>query len=160
VPLPDRDYILKTYSPTIYRLAYAKTHNHADAEDILQDVFLRFLQYESKQGFFESEEHIKAWLIKVTVNRCKTLLGSSWHKKTAPLDENIATQMQDVEDLKPVIAKLPEKYRLVVHLFYYEDLPIAQIAKVLELTESAVKSRLKRAREKLEPMLKEADENV
>jgi RNA polymerase sigma-70 factor (ECF subfamily) len=68
--------------------------------------------------------------------------------------------MQDVEDLKPVIAKLPEKYRLVVHLFYYEDLPIAQIAKVLELTESAVKSRLKRAREKLEPMLKEADENV
>ena len=148
--MPVQD-IVKKYFDTVYRLALSQTKNKSDAEDITQDVFLRFVQ-NSKP--FSSFEHIKAWLIRVTINRCHSLFTSSWHKKTEALSEEIPFDSPEKSDVYYAVLELPQKYRTVIHLFYYEDMSVAEIGKVLNRNESTIKSQLHRARELLKSKLK------
>jgi len=141
------------YFDMIYRLAYSATKDSAHADDVCQEVFYKFLKTDKE---FDSEEHIKAWLIRVTINQSKSLFTSSWFKKTVPISEKeneLVFTTPEKNDLHLVIKKLPQKYATVIHLFYYEDLPIAKIAQILDTKESTVKSLLHRAREKLKELL-------
>ncbi len=145
--------VVRTYADTVYRLAYAYMHNSADADDIFQDVFLK---YAEKSPTFASEEHRKAWLIRVTVNRCRSHFRSNWWKRTAPLDE--ATQAAAPAPADPALdealARLPAKYRTVIHLHYFENYDTSEIADLTGQRPSTVRAQLTRARQMLGELLK------
>jgi RNA polymerase sigma-70 factor (ECF subfamily) len=126
----------------------------SDAEDIVQEVFLR--TYE-KAPEFESEEHEKAWLIRVTVNLCNSQLRSPWYKRRWPLLESYPATEPEQHELLEQIMTLPSKYRTVIHLFYYEGYSIKDISGVTGQKESTVRCHLTRARQKLKSILKEDD---
>ena len=105
------DEVIEKYSNMVYRIALAQMKTKHDAEDVFQDVFVRYI---SKPRVFESEEHRKAWLIRVTINRGKSF-WSSWFRKTEPLDESIAYTPDDPRDLSMYLSGLPQKYRSVLH---------------------------------------------
>lgn len=144
--------IVEKYFDMVYRLALARTKDKSAADDVCQDVFLKYINSDKE---FESEEHIKAWLLKVTVNCSKSIFTNSWFKKTVPLSEELTFNSPEVNDLFTQVQKLPKKYATVIHLFYYEDLTIAQIAKMFKMNESTVKSHLFRARKELKELLGE-----
>lgn len=150
--------LAERFGPVVYRLAYARTGNAADAEDVTQDVFLRLL---TKAPVFTDDDHAKAWLLRVTANRSNDLFRSPWQRRE-PLEEAnaLASPATDVpgETLAAVLA-LPPKLRVVVHVFYYEELSVTQIAKLLNMREGAVKTRLSRARALLRRNLLEGGEN-
>ena len=148
----EKQEIVKKYFNTVYRLAFTRTKNKEFAEDVCQDVFLAYLKTDKQ---FESEEHIKAWLIRVTVNKSKSVFLSSWYRKSAPLHNDIVFESKEISDLFDIVQKLPEKYRTVIYLFYREDMSVMNIAKTLGIKENTVKSRLLRARDKLKIMLGE-----
>lgn len=143
--------IVKKYFNTVYRLALSQTKNKADAEDITQDVFVRLLQNKKP---FSSQEHIKAWLLRVTINRSLSLFSTAWHKRTQALTEEIPFDSPEKSDVYYAVLQLPPKYRAVIHLFYYEDMSVSEIAKILKRNESTVKSQLHRARTILKSKLK------
>jgi RNA polymerase sigma-70 factor (ECF subfamily) len=138
----------------VYRLAFAHTKNRGSADDIFQDVFLRYI---SKPRTFESEEHRKAWLIRVTINCCNSMWSRSqtWLKKTEPLTDTIPFETKEESNLFEVIMTLPLKYRTVIHLFYYEDFSVKQISEVIRAKESTIRTWLTRARTALKEKLKE-----
>ena len=136
------DEVVDKYSNMVYRLALAHMKTKHDAEDVFQDVFLRYI---SKPRAFESEEHRKAWLIRVTINRCRSL-WSAWFRKTETLDEAMVFETEEENDLFGYLTLLPQKYRSVIHLFYYEDLSVKQISEILNAKESTVRAWLTRAR--------------
>lgn len=144
------------YSDMVYRLAFARVKNKYDADDILQEVFLRFVKYKNKAN---NDEHTKALLIRVTINCTKTLLGGSWFKKTVPLDENLSVSDPSADTLDAVM-RLPQKYRTVIHLHYYCGYSVDEIAKILKTKPSTVKSQLCRARQKLKLTLEGVELNV
>lgn len=153
------DDAVKEYSGTVYRLAYIYTGNVADAEDIMQEVFVRFVK---RKPVFDSNVHQKAWFLRATINCCKTLLMSKWKKSTTLVDSfDEEGQVEQLADnyILDAVAKLNENQRLVVHLFYYEDMSIKSIAKTLGMLESTVKSHLNRAKQNLKNILEE-DDNV
>lgn len=113
------------------------------------------MRYIRKNAHFETEEHRKAWLIRVTINCCKKMWTSSWIKKIVPLDETIVFEMKEETNLYYELQKLPMKYRAVIHLFYYEDLSIEEISKALNQKPSTIRTQLTRARYKLKKILKE-----
>ena len=143
--------VLNRYSNMVYRLALSRTRNIADAEDVLQEVFLRLIH---KKPEFENEEHRKAWLIRVTVNCSSKLLTSAWFRRTVPLDEELKFQTKEKSDVYYAVMELPLKYRTVIHLYHYEDLSISQISHILTINESTIKSQLLRARQLLKTKLK------
>ncbi len=146
--------IVEKHFDMIYRLALSQVKNREHAEDVVQEVFLRFLKFDKS---FESDEHIKAWLLRVAVNCCHNVFSSSWHKKTVPLEyaaEEIVFDTTEKSDVYYAVADLPQKYRVVVHLFYYEDMSIEDISKYLGANPSTVKSQLSRGRKLLEKNLK------
>ncbi len=151
------DRIFEEYSDTVYRLAYARTKNRFDAEDVLQTVFLKLMKVDIDFG---SLEHMKAWLIRVTVNTSTNLLVSAWNRLTEGLKEDLASREVQKFEVYSEVLKLPLKYRTVIHLFYYEGYSCAQTAIILEISESTVKTRLKRARERLKVILKGEDFGV
>jgi len=144
------DEVVCEYSNMVFRLALAHMRNKHDAEDITQEVFLRYI---SKSRVFESEEHRRNWLVRVTINRCNSL-WAAWFRKTEMLDENIAFEQKEHNDLFEYLSLLPHKYRTVVHLFYYEELSIKQISVTLNAKESTVRTWLTRARAILREKLK------
>ena len=147
--------IANKYLDTVYRLSFARTKSQQYAEDITQDVFLKLI---SSGKTFRSEEHLKAWLLRVTINLTKDLFSSSWYKKTDALDENIcAPTEKDTADLKDALDKLPQKYRTVIHLHYYEGYRIEEIADITRATQGTVKSQLHRARQMLKEILGEGE---
>ncbi len=145
---------LNKYSHMVFRLAFARTKNNHDANDIMQEVFLRYMKNNKE---FNDEEHKKAWLIKTTINCSKTLLSSAWFKKTTSLEDNIVEELKEKSEVYYAVLKLSKKYRTVIHLFYYEDMSIAEIANLLNIKESTIKSQLNRARNKLREILKEEE---
>ncbi len=151
--------IIEKYFNMVYKLALSQTKSKTAADDVTQDVFLRYIKAEKDFG---SEEHIKAWLIRVTLNCSKSMFSSSWFKKTVPLSEefDIPFENREKSDVYYAVLELPPKYKAVIHLFYYEDLSIAQIAKYLGQKESTVKSQLSRGRDLLKEKLKGGDEIV
>ena len=103
---------------------------------------------------FETEEHKKAWLIRVTINCTKNILGSSYERHRADLDENLKFETPEKSEVFYAVLKLPKKYRTVIHLYYYEDYSIKEISNILKTNENTVKSQLSRARAELEKMIK------
>ena len=145
----------RTYGDTVYRIAYHALNSRADAEDVTQTVLLKL--YECKKNF-ESEEHIKAWLIRVVINRAKDIRSSFWRRNQTSYEDYMAElPFEEPEDsrLFEAVMQLEEKYRIVVHMFYYEDYDIKEIAHILKCPSGTVKSRLSRARALLKTTLKE-----
>ena len=144
------DEVIGEYFNMVFRLALTHMKNKHDAEDVTQEVFLRYI---SKSRIFESEEHRRNWLIRVTINRCNSL-WAAWFRKDEPLDENISFDKKEHDDLFEYLTMLPHKYRTVVHLFYCEDLSTKQISVTLKAKESTVRTWLTRARAILREKLK------
>lgn len=138
--------IIYKYSDMVYRLAISRTRNKADAEDVFQEVFFRLAK---KMPEFESEEHTKAWLIRVTINCSNNIFNSSWFKNTVNLEDEIKFEEKEEHDIYYAVMNLPLKYRTIIYLFYYEEYKVKEISKLLKINESTVKTRLSRAREKL-----------
>lgn len=136
--------LAEQYAGMLYRLAYARTGSRADAEDVMQEVFVRLLRARPE---FRDEEHAKAWLLRVGARCAADVLRAPWRRREGPLDDGLPAP-------EPVLA-LPAQYRMAVHLYYYEELSVAEIAAVLAKSEGAVKSRLFRARALLRRYLKE-----
>ena len=159
------------YSDMVYRIALVQTRNQAQAEDIQQDVFMALVRYSDR---IRSEEHLKAWLIRVTRCACKKLFRSAWFRRTVSYDDELYKEEPESGELQPEeyftegderldilveeVQALPEKMRLVVHLFYFEEMKVREIARALDLTEQNVKTRLSRARDKLREMVLRREE--
>lgn len=146
--------LVEMYASMIYRIAYTRMQNVADAEDITQEVLLKYL----KAGkTFRDEEHRKMWLIKVTVNTIKSSLTSAWRRHTVALDDvtEPSYEAADLSVLQEKVEKLPERYRIPMFLYYYEELSVKEIAHVTKSTEGTVKSLLSRGRKMLRDELKE-----
>lgn len=142
---------MKQYGNMVYRLAYAQTRNRSDADDIYQEVFLRYF---GKRPVFQSEEHRKAWLLRVTVNRAKSYLTSAWFRHTVPLEECVAFTQPEERALDEALAALRPGDRRLLHLYYYEDLSTKELAELLGRRESTIRTQLTRARQRLGDILK------
>ena len=158
-PLPkDTVFALavQKYSDSVYRAAVHNCNCTADAEDVVQDVFEKLLSY---SGSFESEEHLKAWLLRVTINRCRDLTRAARQKDTE-LDENIpAPDAFPDGSVLDAVRALPENYRNAVYLHYYEGYTAAEVGRMLGAPTNTVLSWLRRARTQLHTMLKEEIED-
>ena len=148
----DQEEAVRRYADMVYRLAFARMGNTSDAEDVFQEVFLRYL---TSAPDFASEEHRKAWLLKVTVNCAKKLHTAPWRRRTEPLDETVAAPSREDTDLWEQLRRLPERYRTVLHLYYYEGLSTRETAALLGCRDATVRSQLTRARQKLRELMKE-----
>jgi RNA polymerase sigma-70 factor, ECF subfamily len=144
------EYILKKYSDMVFRVAFARTNNTQDSEDIMQEVFLRYIR---SKPCFKNEEHEKAWFIRVTINCAKNLLTSSWFRRTTKLDDRLSVKLAEKSEVYYAVMSLPKDMRTVIHLYYYEDYDIREISVLLSRSESYVKSILMRARKKLKNVL-------
>lgn len=151
--------VVRQYRDSVFRAAFSICKNREDAEDIAQEVFM---QYHTSGKSFASEEHLRAWLLRVAINRAKNLVRSFWHRNRMPLDETLAhipfTREEDRGLLAAVLA-LPEKYRIPLHLYYYEDYAVREIGEVLRIPENTVKSRLARGRQLLKEAWREEDDD-
>lgn len=144
--------IIRNYADTVYRLAYSYSRNRADADDIFQEVFLRYLK---KKPQFEHDEHARAWFIRVTTNCAKSFLTSAWKRHTRALEQDILFEQPEENQLDEALRQLPVKYREVIHLYYYEGYQTDEIAEILKRKPSTVRTQLTRARERLADILKE-----
>ncbi len=149
--------VIERYFNMVYKLALAQTKNKTMADDVTQEVFLRYLKHSAK---LESEEHRKAWLIRVTLNCSKSAFSNSWFKRTTPLSDELVFEEKETGEVYYAVLELPPKYRSVIHLFYYEDLSIEEIGKILGRSASAVKSQLFRGRNMLRSILKGGEDHV
>lgn len=140
----------RLYKDDVYRLALSYTKSPQEAEDVCQSVFLKLLEQEHVTPGKE-----KAWLMQTAANRCRDLLRSGWWRNTAPLEEVQASVLpKDMEVYQAVMA-LPPKYRVVVYLRYYEVMTTSEIGKLLHISQTAVTTRLSRAKQMLKRELKE-----
>lgn len=144
---------IQQYSDTVKRLCLVHLKNYEDTQDIFQNVFFK---YACCDTYFESEEHKKAWLIRVTINACKDLLKSFFHSHTMPLDslaELSYTIEEDNKDVLQQVLKLPEKYRRVIYLHYYEGYTAVEISKLINKNVNTIYTLLKRGKEMLKETL-------
>lgn len=148
----DVHIVMQKYAPMVYRIAYNRTYNHSDAEDVSQDVFLKLID---KNPDFDSEEDRKAWLIRVTVNHSISLWRASRrHRASLNAEPPPSMSLQsDNENLFHALKKLSSQERLVIDLYYYEGYKTVEIAEVLGCRHNTVRSRLSRARKKLKEEL-------
>lgn len=156
-PWNDPGALARQYAPAVYRLAYARTGNRADAEDVMQEVFLRLLK---AKPVFDNREHAKAWLLRVASNCVGDLFRLPWRKREQPLeaDKDMAAPEERSEGrVTQAVLSLPVRYRVPVHLYYYEEYSVAEIADITGKSEGTVKSQLFRARALLRDKLKEED---
>lgn len=144
--------VVNEYATMLLRVAYSQLNNRAEAEDAVQEVLLKYME---KAPVFQSEEHEKAWLLRVTINHCKNHLASAWFRKRADLDEGIPALDNAELEVVSAVAALPAKYRAVVHLYYFEGYSTKEIAEILHSRPNTVSSRLSRARALLAKALKE-----
>lgn len=160
------EWAIDTYSDMVYRLALTRMGNTTDADDIFQEVFIRLISSINK---LESEEHLKAWLIRVTENCCKKHFTNFWNRNVRGFgqEENVQEPeclCKEINDLlgddglvTKAVNALPGKYRIVVYLFYYEEMTIKEISDALRMRESTVKSQIFRARKMLKKILGEVE---
>ena len=148
VPLAQR------YMDTIFRVAYSYLRSQADADDVTQDVLIQLYKTETA---FESDDHLKHWLIRVTVNRCKNIFRSPWRKveDIADYENSLTFDAPEHRELFDAVMALDKRYRLPVLLYYYEGYSQKEIAGLLSLPEETVRTRLFRARGKLKATLTE-----
>ena len=153
----DAEEAVRQYGPMLYRLALAQLHSKADAEDVFQEVFLRYLQ---SAPCFESETHRKAWLLRVTINCCRKVQRSPWRRRVEPLSAILPAQTPEAHLLADLLDALPSRYRAVLHLFYYESLSVEEIASILHRKPSTVRCQLTRGRALLRAELKGEENNA
>lgn len=146
--------VLDIYGNAILRLAYSYLHNMSDAEDILQDTLIKYMQ---SSPAFLTESHKKAWLLHVAANLSKNKIDYNKIRETDELEETlVAEEREDLSFVWEAVKALPEKYREVLHLYYQEGYPTKEISKILNRNESSIRSDLKRGREALKQVLKAA----
>lgn len=144
------------YLDTIYRVAVNGCNTPADAEDVVQNTFAKLWE---RKDQFDNEEYARKWLIRVAINECHSLWRSSWKRNTSYLEELIeepSFSTPEKSSLYYAIQRLAQNKRQIIYLFYYEEFSIKEIASIMKLSESAVKTRLLRARQELKGILKEA----
>ena len=152
----DPGALARQYAPAVYRLAYARTGNRADAEDVMQEVFLRLVK---ARPSFGSGAHAKAWLLRVASNCANDLFRLPWRRREAPLADDLpAPEAPETGSVTEAVLALPARYRIPIHLYYYEDLSVAEIARTIGKSEGTVKSRLFRARNLLRERLREEEQ--
>lgn len=144
--------VLRAYADMIYRIALQNTGSVHDAEDILQDVALTLL---TKDTPLYDENHIKPWLIRVTINKCTNLTKSACRRKTEPLEEYEHLKTPEDRRLWEDIRELPENYRNALYLFYYEGYSLVEIGKIMGRKPATIGSWLHRARKKLKDIILE-----
>lgn len=151
------------YKDMIYKLAWAYCKDKYQAEDAFQEVFFKYMKYHPR---FKSGEHEKAWFIRTTINVCKNLLKSKWNRDMVQLqewdaDDAFPGDTNDAFDsLKVAILDLPEKYRIPIHLYYYEEYSVREIAQLLRKSESTIQTQLQRGREKIKRQLERSEEDA
>ncbi len=148
--------MIEKYSGLVYKVAITRSGNIENAEDVFQEVFVKYSQ---KMPKFENEEHEKAWFIRVTINLTKNLHNQAWNRKTVPLEETIQFEEKEEENIFQIVSTLPQNYRTVVYLFYYEGYKIKEISKILKTREGTIKTWLSRARESLKEKIEGGFEN-
>ena len=148
--------IIVKHADMIYRIALQNTKNRADAEDIVQEVCLSLLTADAPIG---DEAHIKNWLIRVTVNKCKNFRKSFWNRNREPLSYSLPYLSNDGRELLDEILRLPKPHRNILYLHYYEGYGIKEIADILNMKPNTVGSYLKRARDKLKNTLTQGENN-
>ncbi len=145
------DRAIEKYSDMIYRIAMTITGNEEDAKDVFQETFLRLVRNKDK---ITSEEHLKAWLIRVVTNCAKTTVLSPWNRNTQGFDQDQEAVYRQKEDhLLTELQKLPEKYSIVLYLYYYEGYSVKEIGKILKKNENSVKTLMNRGRNLLKKEL-------
>ena len=142
--------IIEKHSDMVYRVALTRSGSIENAEDIFQEVFIKFSE---KMPNFINEEHEKAWFIRVTINLSKNIKNSAWNKKVVELNENIEFQETEKSDVFSVVNELPQNYRTVIYLSYYEGYKVKEIANLMQKREGTIKTWLFRAREMLKEKL-------
>lgn len=142
--------IITKHADMVFRLCLIYLKNKSDAEDAFQDIFLKLFELFEKRLVFNDDEHLKAWLIRCTINRCKNILGSYWIKNKISIDEIIMPINDEHDrDIIRYVLKLPIKYRSVIYLYYFEGYPTKEIAGMLHIKDATVRTHLKRGREAL-----------
>ena len=147
----------EAYQDTVYRVALNYLGSAADAEDMVQEVLLRLFTSSKR---FADADHVKHWLIRVTLNLCSNAVRARKRYDPRPLEEipcAVSFQTEEQLALYQAVMALPEKYRTVLYLFYYEDYSVREIARILHVKDSAVTTRLSRAREQLKESLTKED---
>ena len=149
----DYERIVDENIDAVYRLALSYCRNKADAEDVVQNTFARLLETKTD---FQDQGHVKRWLMRVAINESKNLLKSFWKKNVSSI-EVLKTEpegrMQENIDFIDQIYKLPPKYRVVIHLYYFEGYRVQEIADILNISKSNVQVRLLRARNRLKDQM-------
>ena len=144
---------ISLYADTVRRICFMHLKNHSDVEDVFQDVFLKYILYEH---CFENDEHEKAWMIRVTINRCKDLLKSFFRRRVHSLEDISMEPFCVPEESSAVlqaVLRLPENYKDVIYLFYYEGYSAIEIAKMINRKENTIYTWLARAKAKLKTEL-------
>lgn len=148
--------IFRQHADMIYRVALHDLKNPADAEDILQEVCLVLLT----KPYPEEEEHLKRWLIRVTLNKCRDLSRSFWRRKRVSIEDCEHLEVQKPPHILEELWELSEKQRNIIYLYYYENYTVSEISEILHINVNTVKSNLLRARKRLKELLtKEGEEN-
>ncbi|PKM63035.1 MAG: hypothetical protein CVU97_02440 [Firmicutes bacterium HGW-Firmicutes-21] len=148
--------MLTTYSDMVYRIALHYLKNKANAEDIVQETFLKILE---KQPCFENDNHQRAWFIRVAVNASKDRLRSFWYRKTVPLEELGDKSIENNSSVLEELFLLKPNDRIVLYLYYYEQYNLKEISGLLNTSINTISARLQRARRKLKLILEEGDIN-
>ena len=146
------DAALAQYGDTVYRLAFAYTRNRADADDVFQEVFLRYFR---RAPAFETEEHRKAWLLRVTINRAKSCLSCRVLHGPPQAEGAVPFSAPASMELHEALSMLAPKYRTVIHLFYYEGYTAEEIGALLHRKPATVRTQLTRARRRLASLLQD-----
>lgn len=147
--------LMKEYQTNLFVTAFNICKNAEDAKDVVQDTFIAYMTSNQK---FNDEGHIRAWLFRVAINKAKDFNKSFWKRNRMPLEDYMETlpfETKEDSSLFEAVLNLPEKYRVVIHLFYYEDMSIKEISSVMRISESNVKVRLSRGRKLLKDVLME-----
>ena len=151
-------YLAQKYMDTVFRLAFSYLKCGADADDITQNVLLKLYRRDTP---FQSEEHVRAWLIRVTVNECRSFFRSPC-RRAEPLEpfmDTLSLPSEEHADLFRAVTALSAKYRVVIHLYYFEGYPTEELARLLDVPAATVRTRMARARRLLKNYLTEADQD-
>ncbi len=147
-------YLVEKYIDTVYRIALNWLKSSNDADDITQNVMAKLITHKNE---FIDENHIKSWLIRVTINECKSYSHSFWLRNITSIqkcENSLVFRTPEQSDLYDAVTDLPGKYRIVIYLYYYEDYSVAEISGLIGVSETAIQNRLMRARAKLKKQLK------
>ncbi len=147
---------LRKYANTVRRICFMYLHNREDVEDVFQEVFLKLLQANCT---FENEEHEKAWICRITINKCKDLCKNFWRKNVDSIEDKELPYFDEAESaVLHAVLSLPQKFKDVIYLFYYEEYTAVEIAQLLNQKENTVYSNLHRAKKLLKHKLGGSDD--